>query len=315
MSDRAIRRAAERAAKKAAAKANESNKVSEANQVMSASANNTPPTWEGWDGWDNDDPPPPPPPCENAEEESQTKDTRPISDAKLAANRQNAQHSTGAKTQTGKDKSKMNALRNALTGQTVLLPTDDAIAYQAFIDSIYQQWSPIDDQEKRLTQLIGDTEWRIHRVAALETNIFAVGRLEQPEGLFSESEGLLHAKLYLIYEKQLKNLALQERRLFNQNKSLTAKLEQLQRDRIEKAKQAEQALIDERKAIFNRAVKIAHKGISLKKAFHPADFGFEFSLAEYDHYWDRQDPHFEITGEYSDFHKVIEAYRNAKKAA
>jgi hypothetical protein len=126
MSDRAIRRAAERAAKKAAAKAAKAN---EAAKTMTASANT--PNWESWDGWDNDDPPPPPP-CENGDQ-SQKQNTRPISDAKLAANRQNAQHSTGAKTQAGKDKSKMNSLRNALTGQTVLLPTDDAVAYQALV--------------------------------------------------------------------------------------------------------------------------------------------------------------------------------------
>ncbi len=314
MSDRAIRRAAERAAKKAAAKAakaNEATKVSEAAKVMTASANNTTPTWDSWDGWDNDDPPPPYPPCQNGEDESR----KPISDAQLAANRQNAQKSTGAKTQTGKDKSKMNALRNALTGQTVLLPSDDAVAYQAFIDSIYQQWSPIDDQETRLTQLIADTEWRLHRVAALEANIFAVGRIEQPLEQFSESEGVLHAKLHLIYEKQLKNLALQERRLRNHHKADTTKLEQLQNDRLEKAKQAEQALMEEHKAIFERAVRIRNKCIQLKKPFNPADFGFEFSLEEYDHYWDRQHPYFEITGEYLDFHKVIEAYRNAKKVA
>ena len=303
MSDRAIRRAAERAAAKAAAKAA---------KAMTASANNTTPNWNSWDGWDNDDPAPAPPPCQNGEA---TQNKRPISDAKLAANRANSKLSTGAKTQEGKEKSKMNSLRNGLTGQTVLLPTDDAVAYQAFIDSLYTQWSPDNDQEKRLTQLIADTEWRIHRVAALETNIFAVGRLEQPEGLYSESEGLLHAKLHLIYEKQLKNLALQERRLFNQNKSLTAKLEQLQQDRIEKAKQAAQALIDERKAIFERAIRIANKCIHLKKPFNPADFGFEFSLDEYDHYWHIQNPYFEITGEFLDFHKVIEAYRDAKKAA
>jgi hypothetical protein len=308
MSDRAIRRAAERAAKKAAAKAAKAN---EAAKTMTASANT--PNWESWDGWDNDDPPPPPP-CENGDQ-SQKQNTRPISDAKLAANRQNAQHSTGAKTQAGKDKSKMNSLRNALTGQTVLLPTDDAVAYQAFIDSICQQWSPVDDQEKRLTQLIADTEWRIHRVAALEANIFAVGRIEQPLEQFSESEGVLHAKLHLIYEKQFKNLALQERRLFNQNKSLTAKLEQLQQDRIEKAKQAAQALIDERNAIVERAAKISANCYKLNKTFCPADFGFDFSYAEYAHYWKVQDAQYELTEEVLDFHKVIEAYRNAKKAA
>jgi hypothetical protein len=240
---------------------------------------------------------------------------RPVSQNRLDANRQNAQHSTGAKTPEGKEKSKMNALRNGLTGQTVLLPTDDAVAYQSFIDSLYKQWSPVNDQEKRLTQLIADTEWRIQRVAALETNIFAVGRIEQPLELFSESEGVLHAKIHLIYEKQFKNLALQERRLRNQHKSDTTKLEQLQQDRIEKAKQAEQALSDEKKAIFERAIRIANKCIHLKKPFNPAEFGFEFSLAEYNHYWDRQTPYFEITGEYLDFHKVIEAHRDAKKVA
>ena len=310
MSDRSIRRAAERAAKKAAAKAAKAN---EAAKTMTASAgnNNTTPTWDSWDGWDNDDPPPPYP-GENGEED---KSRKPISDAKREANKQNAQKSTGAKTQSGKDISKMNALRNALTGQTVLLPTDDAVAYQAFIDSIYQQWSPVDDQEKRLTQLIADTEWRIHRVAALEANIFAVGRIEQPLEAFSESEGVLHAKLHLVYEKQLKNLALQERRLFNQHKNLTAKLEQLQTDRIEKAKQAAQALAEEQKAIFERAVRIANKCAKLNKPFNPADFGFEFSFSEYIHYWERQDAYFEVTGEYLDFHQVIEAYRNAQKVA
>jgi hypothetical protein len=319
MSDRAIRRAAERAAKKAAAKAakaNQAHTVGEAAKTMTASANNITPTWDSWDGWDNDDPPPPYSPSENGDEqESQTKNTRPISDAKLAANRQNAQQSTGAKSQTGKDKSKMNALRNALTGQTVLLPTDDAVAYQAFIDSINKQWSPMDDQEKRLTQLISDTEWRIHRVAALETNIFAVGRIEQPLEQFSESEGVLQAKLHLIYGKELKNLALQERRLFNQHKSLTEKLEQLQQDRIEKAKQAEQALKDEREAIVTRAAKISANCYKLNKPFRPADFGFDFSYAEYDHYWNLQDAQYELTEEVLDFHKVIEAYRNSKKVA
>jgi hypothetical protein len=304
MSNRAIRRAAERNAAKLAAKAN---------KVMSASANTTP-NWNSWDGSDTNDPE-----TLNVDFEASSQD-RPASQKRIEANRQNAQHSTGAKTQAGREKSKMNALKNALTGQTVLLPSDDALAYKAFIASIYTQWSPDDDQEIRLTQLIADTEWRIHRVAALETNIFAVGRLEQPEDLFSESdlghrEGLLQAKLHLVYEKQFKNLALQERRLRNQHKSDTFKLEQLQHDRIEKAKQAEQAISDERKAIFNRAVKIANKCIDHNCDFNPAAFGFEFSYAEYMHYWEVQNAHFELTGEYLDFDKVIETYRKVNQAA
>ena len=97
MSDRAIRRAAERAAKKAAVKAAKANETA---KTMTASAgnNNTTPTWDSWDGWDNDDPPPPYPPCQNGEED---KFRKPISDAQRSANRQNAQKSTGARTQAG----------------------------------------------------------------------------------------------------------------------------------------------------------------------------------------------------------------------
>jgi len=316
MSDRAIRRAAERAAKKAAVKAA---KAKEAAKVMTASANNTTANWKSWDGWDNDDPAPPPP-CENGEDESQTKNTRPISDAKLAANRANSKLSTGAKTQTGQDKSKMNALRHGLCSQTILLPSEDPIFFQVFIESIFQQWSPATDQENRLMQVIGTTEWRLNRLPALEAGIYAVGLLEHANLFLDESDPItrernVQSKLYLLYEKQFKNLSLQERRLRSQHKADTTELKQLQQDRIEKAKQAEQAILDERAAIVERAAKISANCYKLNKSFSPADFGFDFTYAEYDHYWKLQDAQYELTEEVLDFHQVIEAYRNAKKVA
>ncbi len=48
-----------------------------------------------------------------------------ISETKLKANRENATHSTGPKTEEGKKISSHNALKTGLTGRTVLLPTDD----------------------------------------------------------------------------------------------------------------------------------------------------------------------------------------------
>ena len=43
-------------------------------------------------------------------------------------NRENAQHSTGPKTEAGKQKSSLNALRHGLTGQTVVMPAEDLAA-------------------------------------------------------------------------------------------------------------------------------------------------------------------------------------------
>ena len=54
----------------------------------------------------------------------------PISPARLAANRANAQRSTGPTSPTGKATSSKNALKTALTGRTVLLPEDDAERYE-----------------------------------------------------------------------------------------------------------------------------------------------------------------------------------------
>jgi hypothetical protein len=55
------------------------------------------------------------------------------SERRLAANRANAQRSTGPRTKTGKAKSALNAVKTGLTGRTVLLPTADVAAYQAHV--------------------------------------------------------------------------------------------------------------------------------------------------------------------------------------
>jgi hypothetical protein len=292
MSNRAIRRAAERQTAKLAAKAA---------KVMTASASAGSCTEPQPPNIDVDPP-----------------DHHPISDARLAANRANAQHSSGPRSETGKATSSKNALKTGLTGATVLLPSDDAIIYQAFVESIYQQYTPATDQENRLTQLIADTEWRIHRIAPLEAGIFAVARLEQPDWFSSETdkqrrESLWNAKIQLLYEKPLRNLALQERRLRSQHKNDTFQLAQLQQDRIEKQKQADQATIDQRKAEFNRAVKISNSCIKHKIDFDPAAYGFEFSSDEYNHYCERQTAYYQITEEFLDFHQIIAAYRNTQK--
>ena len=77
-----------------------------------------------------------------------------ISDAQLHANRANAQHSTGPTSESGKAKASMNALKTGLTGQTVLLPTEEPVVYQAFVESLAALYAPATDQEHRLLQTI-----------------------------------------------------------------------------------------------------------------------------------------------------------------
>jgi hypothetical protein len=100
------------------------------------------------------------------------------SGAQIHANHANAQLSTGPKTPEGKTKSSLNAVKSGLTGRTVLLPSDDAIAYQKHIQRFFDEYKPATDAEETLVQSVADTEWRLLRIPSLEMGIYAIGRIE-----------------------------------------------------------------------------------------------------------------------------------------
>ncbi|MGH9583349.1 MAG: hypothetical protein ACRD4O_10470 [Bryobacteraceae bacterium] len=64
------------------------------------------------------------------------------SPAAVAANRANAQLSTGPNSLEGKAKSTLNAVKTGLTGRTVLLPADDAAAYESHVQRFMKDLEP-----------------------------------------------------------------------------------------------------------------------------------------------------------------------------
>jgi hypothetical protein len=50
---------------------------------------------------------------------------------RAAINRANSQQSTGPRTESGKQRSSLNALRHGLTAQSAVLPSEDPAAYEA----------------------------------------------------------------------------------------------------------------------------------------------------------------------------------------
>ena len=199
----------------------------------------------------------------------------PLSEARLSANRENAQKSTGPTSSEGKAKSSLNAVKTGLTGRTVLLPTDDAAVYQQHLDRFAKRYNPVTDEETSLVQTIGDTEWRLLRIAPLEAGIYAVGRRELSAEFLDEEdlvnrEALLQASIFMTYRKDLNNLALQERRLRHQRDTDVATLERLQKERVEKR----QRDLNNAKALYKFALK------RQSAPFDPAFFGFVFSIEE-----------------------------------
>src|ERR1700694_4845665 len=96
-------------------------------------------------------------------------------DARTARNRANAAHSTGPKTEAGKKRSSLNAYRHGLTGQTIILPAEDLDAYQEVTRTFFNDYKPVGTLEKHLVQFLADPSWRLDRVAALESNLIALG--------------------------------------------------------------------------------------------------------------------------------------------
>jgi hypothetical protein len=161
-----------------------------------------------------------------------------VSEAQLAANRANCQSSTGPKSEQGKLVSSHNALKTGLTGRTIVLPTDDVAAYQTLVALINRKFNPANDIEQHLTQTIADTEWRLLRIPTLESGFYALGRHELAADCAHEPDPqlratMLEAHIFRTYQKDLRNLALQERRLRNQLKQDTAELRRLQQERLE----------------------------------------------------------------------------------
>jgi hypothetical protein len=237
-----------------------------------------------------------------------------LSDARLDANRANAQHSTGPKTDEGKAKSSMNAVKTGLTGRTVLLPADDAVIYQQHLDRNFAEFAPGTDKEKALVQTIADAEWRLLRIVPLEAGIYAIGRLELADQFADHPdpvnrEALIQGKIFMTYRRDLMNLALQERRLRNQRKTDIAELTQLQKDRAEQEKELAKKRFNE----VQRALELHNKAIFHKVDLDLASLGFDFSRDELCVYSKQNEDQKRLTNTDLDFHLWLAAFRAARK--
>ncbi|HEY3453680.1 MAG TPA: hypothetical protein VGK64_03700 [Bryobacteraceae bacterium] len=268
MTARSIRRALERKQKKLARKAERQNEFLES-ATAAAPATSVLPSPMGI--------------CFASGDEEETEIETAVSPARLAANQRNALLSSGPKTTAGKAKSSLNAVKTGLTGRTVLLPTDDAAAYERHIAAFERELRPVGPQESALVHSLAAIAWRLDRIPALEMSIYAQGRAEFAD-LFEEHEpalrpGLIDLHTHMAYEKQLRNLQMQEARLVRRREKETAELRRLQEER----KQNERRELDTASKLY-LAAKVAGK------PFDPTEHGFEFSIPQIERFLAQQPP-------------------------
>jgi len=195
-------------------------------------------------------------------------------------NRANALFSTGPKSPEGRAKSSLNAVKSGLTGRTVLLHSDDAAEYQEYIRGWQEEFQPVGQRESELVQSISDTCWRLRRVPGLEMAIYAQGRLEFANSFDQHDPALrshmIELKTMLAYDKQLRNLQLQESRLARRREKEMAELRALQKERKEKQAQALAAAAKQKSAPLNASERT---GRLVPVVRDSNESGFEFSSA------------------------------------
>ena len=95
------------------------------------------------------------------------------SQRQIAANRLNAQASTGPRTAEGKAASSRNALTHGLTARTLLLEGEDPQEYRWLRQGVIHDYRPATTLERELVEQIVSVLWRMRRVPAVEAALTA----------------------------------------------------------------------------------------------------------------------------------------------
>jgi len=97
------------------------------------------------------------------------------SPARVAANRLNAQRSTGPRTVDGKAASSRNAVKHGLLSHQPLLADEDPDEYQELHERLVEALAPDGAVEELLVDDAVALVWRLRRAAKVESALFTIG--------------------------------------------------------------------------------------------------------------------------------------------
>ncbi len=178
---------------------------------------------------------------------------------RAAINRANSQHSTGPRTEAGKQRSSLNAMRHGLTAASAVLPSEDPAAYETHRRQFFAEYQPATPTETQLVQELIDTSWRLNRIPLLEAEV--LNRAANPPNEQARIDfDIVDA------HRLINSLSIQGHRLSRQFQKALDQLRDIQAGRRER----ERRELKEAAALLEHH---KHKGLP----WEPADDGFVFS--------------------------------------
>jgi hypothetical protein len=199
----------------------------------------------------------------------------------IAANRANAQKSTGPRTPEGRAKVRCNAVRHGLTGQILTLSEGDRPLFDQLLNDLIAGFNPFNAIERQLVTGIAWDTWRLNRLRAIESNTFALACGEETRAgqevdaaqLADLDQALTDAQTFRSEPGHFDLLSLYETRLTRNLHKNTSLLRNMQRERkrlYEEDKKEE--------VLLNRLNEI--NNIEIQASKFPSKNGFVFSDEE-----------------------------------
>jgi hypothetical protein len=107
--------------------------------------------------------------------------------------------------------------------------SDEIAGYRGLVQSLIDRHRPASREEQVLVQSLADIEWRLSRIPSLEAGIYAMGRRELAD-LHSEQDpevraALIEAEIFMKYQREFRDLSLQETRLLRLRRKALAGLD------------------------------------------------------------------------------------------
>jgi hypothetical protein len=130
-----------------------------------------------------------------------------MTEAKLAANRANAQKSTGPKTAEGRANSSRNSFKHGLYSKRLVTSREQAAALDALKADLRAEHQPANQTEEILVNELAEQFWRLRRARALEARLldgdsFIIPHVDAAQRMMSSAERGFHKALSALRQLQ-----------------------------------------------------------------------------------------------------------------
>jgi hypothetical protein len=170
----------------------------------------------------------------------------------------------GPKTQEGRRRSSLNAIKTLITSKVHLCSPEEQPAYDAHMATYKEALAPVGILETELVAEIAKMKWRQKRASSVEDSVFSQGRLDHAENMNTGDTRvdscLAEGMVWKEHSKDLLLISLYETRMRRAVEKDMAALEAMQTKRKEAYTQAQ-----------NEAIRLAQLAASEGEEYDPGD--------------------------------------------